>query len=593
MMKQKTLALAMAAILALGVATAQKAPTKKPAQAPQQTQTPGRIVLGTNQMAGDQGKFNTVYTIGTRNFVNITLTDAKFTVERFNIGDNSITPNKDQKVLVLTYTVHNPNKEITPYNGGTLKFTAVDQEDVNHEAGYNVTEKSINEPLNVQLKPAQKITVQTAILVPAKGTVPKLIVQHESGGAVLRYDLREVLKPLEAPFAGQGFDALQEVTPDPSTYVPGMLFDFKYMSNGFQERQLGPTTIPDTQVFFLPKFMVKKPTKMNAVMRLNALAVTEDGDRYPATAIYKASVDEHASSYLEYGQENAVRMVIVVPKKAKIVAVRMWESNGGDSRLYLYPVDAQFTKPSTPAASAGSNSTQSTQTGLQGDSYTTILKDSKGVQTMLVNSLQVNEEGEKKTEITVGTNKAILIEGANGTTLSIPATGEVLHAPKATGKEPETSLSYYSLAYANAAAPKPKKKNLLGQIAGNVLGNMASGLGQSLVSGAVLSGFGQASMPAVINGAVQSNVQGYAVHSLASQLGRAVLTSSQPVDGNGPEQLEANVTVDKNVYVQTTFGGKKQVGEGALSVDSAKAKQVSATDLYKRFADFMAQGLPK
>jgi hypothetical protein len=281
----------------------------------------------------------------------------------------------------------------------------------------------------------------------------------------------------------------------------------------------------------------------------------------------------------------------VVPKKAKLTGIRLWETTGGVSRSYQYPVDAQFTKAETTQASTSSN--EPAITGLQADEYTSIFKDSKGNQAMQIAYLQTTTGDKKSTEVFVGSQKALLVHDSSGVTLSIPATGEVLHAPKAQGKEPETSLNYYSLAYANAAAPKPKKKNVLGQIAGNILGNAASGLGQQLVSGAVLSGFGQASMPAVINAGVQSQVQGYAVHSLASQLGRAVLTSAQPVDGNGPEQVEANVTVDKSVYVQTNYKGKKAVSDQEFAVDAAKARQVNATDLYKRFADFMAQGLPK
>lgn len=594
-MKGKTIALAIAATMAIGIAPAQKqkTPTQKPpAKAPAQKE-PGRIILGTNQMAGDQGKFGLTYTIGQRDFVNITLTDAKFSVEPFNVGNQAASPNKNEKLLVLTYVIHNPNSEITVYHGGTLKFTAVDQEDVNHEAGNHVTQKSVNEPLNIQLKPAQKITVQTAILVPAKGTVPKLIVQHQSGGAVLRYDLREVLKPLDAPFAGEGFDAVSEIKPlAVESYVPLMNFDIKYMSNAFQERQFGVTTIGDEKVFFLPKIMLKKTTRTGHIARIYAEAVTEDGDRYPSSSLGKASVEEHANVSLEQGQENAMRIVIVVPKKAKITSVRVWEAQGKDSRTVIYPVDAQFTKSSAPAAAQTTPSAPAV-TGFQADEYSTVFKDAKGADMMQATHLQLTQGSEKRTEITIGSSKAILIEDLSTgmTTLHVPATGETLGAPRATGKEPQTSLNYYSLVYANAAAPKPKKKNLLGQIAGDILGNAASGLGQSLVSGAVLSSFGLASMPAVINAGVQNHVHGYAVHSLASKLGRAVMTSEQPVNGQGPDQLQASVTVDKSVYVQTAFKGKKPVAENAFAVDSLKAKQVSATDLYKRFADFMSQGV--
>jgi hypothetical protein len=161
-------------------------------------------------------------------------------------------------------------------------------------------------------------------------------------------------------------------------------------------------------------------------------------------------------------------------------------------------------------------------------------------------------------------------------------------APKAQGKEPSTKLSYFELAYANAAAPK-KKNNPLGSIGKSILGSVAGNLGSQVLSGAVLAGFGQASLPQVINNGVKSQVQGYAVQSFASQLGRAVMTSAMPSEAGGPERVQEQVTVDKNVYVETTFKGRKQVPAETFTFDAAGAKVVDATTMYKTFADFMSK----
>lgn len=602
-MKGKTTILAVAAVLTVGSALAQKPAGKSPQKpAPAPAQQPGRIVLGTNQMAGDNGKFGLTYTIGQQRMLNITLTDARFSVERFNCGSYALTPGKDEKLLILTYTIHNPNPELTPYNSGTLKFTAVDQEDVNHEGQGQVVKKGLLEPLSVDLKPAQKIEVQAAILVPAKGTVPKLIVQHDSKGAVLRYDLREALKPLPAPFAGEGFDAVPTIKGEKETYYPALTYDLKFVGTAFQERRLGVHTIGDEKIFFLPKFTFKKQTSTGHILRFRAQAVTEDGDRYEAGAMVKGSVDEGVGQPTEFGQEMTARFDIVIPRKAKITSIRVWEEQGKESRSYVFPVEAQYEKPSAePVATTGSSSPSSSAsnqgtavTGLQADEYISVFKDSKGAIAMEVPHLESTRDGQKKTEVTVAGQKAVLVEdvASGSTTLFIPSTGELLRAPKAQGKEPQTKLSYFAMAYANSAAPKPKKNNILGQIAGNVLGNAASGLGSQVVSGAVLAGFGQASLPRLVAGSVQS-MQGYAVQSFASQLGRAVMTSAVPSEAGGPERVEEQVTVDKNVYVQTSFRGKKGVGSDAFPTGSGSPRNVSATELYKRFADFMASGLPK
>ncbi|HVT14369.1 MAG TPA: hypothetical protein VHE55_19045 [Fimbriimonadaceae bacterium] len=332
----KGLTFALAAILALGAANGQSK-TQKPAQ-----KEPGRIVLGTDQMKGDNGKFGSTHTIGQRSPMNITLTDARFSVERFNIGANSWAPTKGEKLLILTYTIHNPNPAITHADGTTLKFTAVDQDDQNHEAPTTICNKESGDSFSMEMKPAQKVVCQTVIVVPAKGTVPKLIVQHESGGAVLRYDLRPVLKPLPAPYAGQGMDALEEIPADKGQVLPLMYFDASFLSTEFVERKFGVSTIPEDKVFFFPKFKVKKQAAPG-MLRINAQAITEDGDRYNSQMIAKGSVEESASSFVDKGQELTIRLMIIVPKKAKITQIRLWEGDAKTSRIYVFPVEAQFT----------------------------------------------------------------------------------------------------------------------------------------------------------------------------------------------------------------------------------------------------------
>ncbi len=332
----KGMTLALAAVLALGAAYGQSK-SQKPAQ-----KEPGRIVLGTDQMKGDNGKFGLTYTIGQKSPMNITLTDAQWSVERFNIGANSYAPTKGEKLLILTYTIHNPNPAITQVAGNTLKFTAVDQDNENHEAPMVICNKESGEELSMGMKPAQKVVCQTVIVVPAKGTIPKLMVQHESGGAVLRYDLRPVLKPLPAPFAGQGMDALEEVPAEKGQVVPLLYFDASFLSTEFIEKRFGVATIPDDKVFFFAKFKVKKQAQPG-LLRLNAQAVTEDGDRYNSQMIAKGSLEQSASDYVDRGQELTIRLMVTVPKKAKITQIRLWEGGGKTSRVYVFPVEAQFT----------------------------------------------------------------------------------------------------------------------------------------------------------------------------------------------------------------------------------------------------------
>lgn len=557
-------------------------------------QTPPRVVKGTTQMAGDNGKVNVTYTIGQTQPVNITLLDARLSVERFPIGIYSHAPAKDEKLLILTYTIQNPNNEETRYNSSTLKFTVVDQEDENHEFINEVRRKDGDERLDIGLKPAQKIEVQTAIVVPAKGTVPKLIVEHRNGGPVLRYDLRPFLKGLDAPYAGDSaFDARAEIEAKPDAYYPMMGFDVKFIGQETKERQFGVWTIdPDRKIFFIPKFQFKKATKGGDAFRFKAEVESEDGDRYPGQGPYKGSLDEHSTAPTEFGQEIASRMVFDVPKGVHLKKLRISEDNGGGSRVYIFPLDVVGGTAAGAASASGASAAtpQPAATGLQGDDYTTILRKPDGSIASQFNYTVASIGGAKKTLIDVAGKKGVLSEDSSGTvTFYNAATGETLRAPKAQGKEPQASVQYFTLVYANSAAPKPKKNGLLGNIAGNILGGAVKGLAGQMVTGAVLSGLGQASAPTLLGAAVE-NAKGYAVQSFAVELGRAVMTSAKPTDAAGPEVVTSQVKVKDKVYVDTEFKSRRGVSEADFAI-SGTPTDVNATDLFKKLAGFLSSGI--
>ncbi|MFD1732267.1 hypothetical protein ACFSC4_16195 [Deinococcus malanensis] len=143
---------------------------------------------------------------------------------RLVIGDSVYSPKADQKLLILHYTVHNPQKREVRYHWSDLSFTAVDAQDRNHNFVQAVARDGTRDALTMRLKPAQKVDVVTAVLVPAAGPVPKLIVSRESGAPVLRYDLRGKVTALPAPFADPadpyGASARAQVSAHAATFLP-------------------------------------------------------------------------------------------------------------------------------------------------------------------------------------------------------------------------------------------------------------------------------------------------------------------------------------------------------------------------------------
>ena len=213
-------------------------------------------------MAGDNGQIGVTYTIGETGPLNFTLNSAEFSATRAIMGEETIAPTADQKLLILKGTVHNPNKDLTGFDWGTLRLTAVDPNDVNHEYEGRVSKPGTNEPIFVELKPAQKMDVFYVIRVPIKGVIPKLIVQHHNGGKVLRYDLRKVVKGLPAPFAdsadASGATGLAEIKGEAAKFYPLANFDAKLVGTAYHDGTLGEYEPEEGKRFFVATVIHQK-----------------------------------------------------------------------------------------------------------------------------------------------------------------------------------------------------------------------------------------------------------------------------------------------------------------------------------------------
>lgn len=318
-----------------------KPPTKAPAKPP--AKAPERGVKGTTQMAGDEAKIGTAYTIGKDFHINFTLDSAEFRVERVNISEESISSKADEKLLVLNYTVHNPNKEPLQYDWGTLKFTAVDAQNVNRESEGKVGRIGTNETVALELKPAQKLSVFTVIIAPAKGVIPKLIVQHNDGGPVLRYDLRKTVKGVTAPYANtadaSGATVRPEVTGEVAKYYPLLGFDAKLISTEYAAGPLGEHQVEEGKRFFVATVSLKNSAPLAAGYEGAAFApvlIDADGESIEMNGLMlKAKRDEGAIGELKPGAETTVRFVFQL---SKTVAAKTLKIAEGESRVYAFDV---------------------------------------------------------------------------------------------------------------------------------------------------------------------------------------------------------------------------------------------------------------
>lgn len=326
-------------------APTKKSPAKKPPAKPGKPSKPfpPRVVKGTTQLAGDNGQFGVTYTIGSENSFNITLNSAEFSVAPIHLSEFTYAPAGNEKLLVLHYTIQNPNNRDLTYDLNSLKFTVVDADDTNHTFIELVGKEKTEKILEIGLKPAQKVDAFTAIFVPAKGAVPKLIVEHPVGGPVLRYDLRGKVKGLPAPFADpsdkSGATALEEVSAETGNFYPMKDIAFKLVSTSYSSQTLGDYELEEGKRLFIATFILKNQTTMDKSYGDNTVIprlMQADGENVDYTgSLYKANKDEVAGGTLKPAEEVTLRAIFPIPNDVSAKTLKFQE---GDSRVYTFAV---------------------------------------------------------------------------------------------------------------------------------------------------------------------------------------------------------------------------------------------------------------
>lgn len=310
------------------------------------TVTPAKLAsFGTAQLPGDNGQVGQVYKLRTGNPVYFRLNSAEYTVAPVRIGKALVIPEVDEKLLVLHFSVQNPQQKEMLYRFDTLKFTAIDAMNVNREAKGLVGDEQTQDDLNIHLKPAQRIEAYTCIVVPAQGVVPKLMVRSplDNDGPVLRYDLREQVSPLPAPIADpadpSGATALQVVPAQFNTPYPLRYFETKVEKYETVTTALDAAAPKNSDSYFVVTLSCKNQAANEMTLRSDTLTPTltdADGQQLKlGHQLLGATANTAFNQRVANGAEVRVRFYFTVPRDVKPKALRIREAN---SRTYEYDV---------------------------------------------------------------------------------------------------------------------------------------------------------------------------------------------------------------------------------------------------------------
>lgn len=295
---------------------------------------------GSVMMAGDNGEFGRVYSIGKAYPLYFSLKSAEYTTGRLTIGDQHFAPTAEQKMLVLQFTIQNPAKTETFIRWDSLKFTVVDQMNVNHEMATGWGDKESRNELALTLKPAQTVAAYCAFYVPAAGDVPKLIVQAEEGAPVLRYDLRGKVAPLTAPFADpndpKGLSAREVVPAQMGTAYPYNWYDVTVEKLDYAPGPLGDREVDEGRQFVVATIVLKNAAPVKGFTRWDAITptlTTADGEEGRYQAMLFANTNRDFGQDLGAGKEIRLRLLFDLPADIKASTLTIKE---GESRTYEY-----------------------------------------------------------------------------------------------------------------------------------------------------------------------------------------------------------------------------------------------------------------
>lgn len=312
---------------------------------------PGGTTVGTAQLPGPDGKLGEVYKMRTERPLFFSLKRMEYTTAQVKMGDSFYVPEAGEKLLVLHYTIQNPNETNELVRSDSLRFTAVDAASVNYEgrATWGVEETGMS--LNTQLFPAQTVKAYTVISVPAKGVIPKLIVQPNDNGPLLRFDLRDKVAGLPAPIADpedrSGATARGSVPGVFNTSYPYEHFTVSVEKYEYTADALGREAPHAGERYLVFTLLVKNMAPTEQLLRADTFEATltsTDEEELPrVNTMLFATTNRPIAQMSQPGQEMRVRVFFTVPQGVTPKTLALQE---GESRKYTFRLaDQPILKP--------------------------------------------------------------------------------------------------------------------------------------------------------------------------------------------------------------------------------------------------------
>lgn len=323
-MNRQHLILPLAAlVLATAVTTASlaaKTPIAKPKPKVKSNDTK-LGTIGTSQLPGEWCDFGKTYTLGKNFPLNLTLKSAEYTLRSSRTDLTYVLPRRGEKLLVLHFTLQNPNPREGHVGRVSIDWTAVSAKSQDTVQGF-VGIDGTGDRLEQGLKPGQKVECFAIIPVDCQGEVPKLMAAAHGDRAapVARYDLRAKVKPLAAGYADPndktGATLLQEIPAVLGQSYPSGFWDVKVDSIEFRAEPFATEKLKKNEVYVVATLEYTNGTARPGSVAGNRIVLVDaDGVRYNArNGTLSASSDRRIQVQTNGGETAKFRLAYLVPR---------------------------------------------------------------------------------------------------------------------------------------------------------------------------------------------------------------------------------------------------------------------------------------
>jgi len=289
------------------------------------------------------GKFGETYRMRESDPLNFTLKSANFTVAAVNAGEFGVAPAAREKLLVLHFSVGNPQATERLVRHDMLRLSTLDAAGLNYPSktwGVDATGK----PAALNLTPGTTVDLYTMLVIPAKGEPATIMVKsnRDNDGPDLVYTVHGQVPALPAPFAdpadATGATALEEVAAAKGAAYPCDHFTVSMEKIASVTTPLGEVTLKEGERFLVCTLLVKNQFPVDCQLRRDMLQpelIGSEGEQMLYRGMLLETTDRPVAQLVHPGAEMRVRIFFTVPKGARAQQLIMRENK---SRRYRYTV---------------------------------------------------------------------------------------------------------------------------------------------------------------------------------------------------------------------------------------------------------------